>query len=522
MMKRIKIFDTTLRDGEQSPGASMSVEQKLKMAVALERLGVDRIEAGFPVSSPLQFQAVQEIAAALKKSTVVALARCVESDIDAACKALQPAKNKMLHIFLATSPIHRDTKLKMSKEQVLAKIAALLEYASQYCSLIEFSAEDASRTEPDFLLEVIRTAIAHGAKTINIPDTVGYALPSEFGELIKMIVAVIPEIKDIDLSVHCHNDLGLAVANSLAAVQNGATQVEVTLNGIGERAGNCSLEELVMTLNVRQDMLKLNTGIKAELLYSASRLLMAMTGLIIPRNKPVFGDNAFAHESGIHQDGVIKNRDTYEIMRPQSIGRSLETLVMGRHSGKHAFKKKLEQYGVHLNAEQFERAFQQFTILADKKKEVYDEDIFEIAATILGRVTPGFQLIYFHAFTGNSILPTATVKIRKEGEDLLASSTGDGPVDALFQAIEAAVKIQCKLREYTIQAIGSGQDAQGHVNLRLEIAGQEYTGRHSSPDIIEASATAFINAVNRYCLSISTNEWLPRVVYSQWPIDELI
>jgi 2-isopropylmalate synthase len=455
---------------------------------------------------------------------VVALARCVEGDIDAACQALQPAKNKLLHIFLATSPIHRAAKLKMSKEEVLARIAAMLDYALQHCDCIEFSAEDASRTEPDFLIDVVRTAVAHGARTINIPDTVGYALPFEFGELVKMIVAEVPEIQDkqVDLSVHCHNDLGLAVANSLAALQNGASQVEVTLNGIGERAGNCSLEELVMTLHVRRDMLKLTTGVKTELLYSASRLLMAMTGLIIPRNKPVFGDNAFAHESGIHQDGVIKDRSTYEIMHPENIGRSLETLVMGRHSGKHAFKKKLEQYGVQLNAEQFEKAFGQFTILADKKKEVYDEDIFQIAATILGRITPGFQLIYFHAFTGNSILPNATVKIRKEGEDLLASSTGDGPVDALFQAIEAAIKIQCQLKEYTIQAIGSGQDAQGHVSLRLEIAGQEYSGRHSSPDIIEASAVAFINAVNRYCLSTSGNEWLPRVLYSQWPIAELI
>jgi 2-isopropylmalate synthase len=505
--KPIVIFDTTLRDGEQSPGASMSVEQKVKMAAALEQLGVNRIEAGFPVSSPVQFEAVKRIGASLKKAAAVALARCVQKDIDAARDSLENVPNKMLHLFIATSPLHREHKLKLSKKQILETIAHHLTYARQFFHQIEFSAEDASRTEPEFLFEVIRTAIRHGARTINIPDTVGYAVPQEFSRLIESINGKVPEIEDVTLSVHCHNDLGLAVANSIAAVLSGAGQVEVTLNGIGERAGNCSLEELVMAINVRGDFLNFDTGIDTRLLYPTSRLLQTFTGLIIPRNKPVFGDNAFAHESGIHQHGVIKHSETYEIMKPEHIGRAPETLVMGRHSGKHSFKEKLEQYGIQLNGEQFENAFQKFTGVADKKKEVYDEDIFDIVAGILGRFSSGFRMTYFHAYTGNDTIPTATVKIRGGSEEYVASDTGDGPVDALFRSIDSAIGIRTRLKEYVIQAIGAGKDAQGQVKITVEIDGEEFLGRGTSTDILEASGLAHINAVNRFMLRNAANHF---------------
>jgi len=498
MSKPVKIFDTTLRDGEQSPGASMSVEQKLKMALALEKLGVDRIEAGFPVSSPVQFDAVRKIGDAVRRSTVVGLARMVKLDIDAVADALVRCPNKMLHVFIATSPLHREFKLKMSKEQILARIAQQMQYARRFFDQIEFSAEDASRTEPEFLFEVIRTAVRSGATTINIPDTVGYAVPAEFSGLIASIGREVPEIEGVDLSVHCHNDLGLAVANSLASLVSGAAQVEVTLNGIGERAGNCSLEELVMVLNVRKDLLNFSTGINTHLLYPTSQLLQKITGLIIPRNKPIFGDNAFSHESGIHQDGVIKHRETYEIMNPKHIGRSSETLIMGRHSGKHSFKEKLEQYGMQLDQEQFESAFKLFTEIADRKKEVFDEDIFGIVSTVLGQLPSGYRLDYFHTYTGNAIIPTATVKLLNGEEELIASETGDGPVDALFRAIDAATGLKTRLREYIVQAIGSGKDAQGQVKLSLEIGGVEFVGRGTSTDIVQASGMAHLNAVNRY------------------------
>ncbi len=497
MDKVIKIFDTTLRDGEQSPGASMTVEQKVKMALALDRLGVNRIEAGFPVSSPVQFEAVSRIGASLKSAAPVALARCVKKDIDSAYEALANNGNRMLHVFIATSPLHREFKLKLSKEKIVERIAETLDYARPYFSQIEFSAEDASRTEPDFLYRVIRTAIRHGAGVINIPDTVGFAVPGEFGDLIGNIVRHVPEVADVDLSVHCHNDLGLAVANSIAAVAKGADQVEVTLNGIGERAGNCALEELVMALNVRKGLLGFHTSVNTKLLYPTSQLLQNITGLIVPRNKPIFGDNAFAHESGIHQDGVIKHRETYEIMNPENIGRTAETLVMGRHSGKHSFKEKLEAYSIKLSEEQFELAFKEFTHIADRKKEVYDEDIFTIVASILGRFNLGYRLLHFQANTGSGTIPTATVKISRGKEETVGSAPGDGPVDALFQAVDSALGIQTRLKEYIIQAVGAGKDAQGMVKLLIEIDGQEYQGRGTSTDIVEASALAHLNAVNR-------------------------
>jgi len=499
---RIKLFDTTLRDGEQSPGAAMTVEQKVEMAMALERLGIDHIEAGFPVSSPAQFEATRRIADTLKDATVVALARLVESDIDSAFEALSESRNKMLHVFIATSPVHREYKLKTGKEELLETISEKLTYARKYFERIEFSPEDASRTERSFLIDVIRTAIGAGATTVNIPDTVGFAIPTEFGDLIAFLRENIPEFKarSVDLSVHCHNDLGLAVSNSLAAIQNGANQVEVTVNGIGERAGNCSLEELVMALKVRSDIFACRTGVNPRLLYPTSKLLQYITGFVIAKNKPIFGDNVFSHESGIHQDGVLKNPATYEIMDPEEIGRTTETLIMGRHSGKHSFRKKLQQYGISLPKDQFERAFSKFMHIADAKKEVFDEDIFNIIASILGSYPQGYQLNYFHVYTGNTLLPTAAVKIKNSKKEYVSSATGDGPIDALFRAIDSALGLRPKLREYMVNAIASGKDAQGQVKVTMELDGKQFVGRGTSTDITEASALAYINALNRHFL----------------------
>ncbi len=507
MSKYVKIFDTTLRDGEQSPGASMTLEQKVEMAEALENLGVDIIEAGFPVSSKVQFEAVRRIATLLKRATVVGLARCVKIDIDATRDALQDAKYPMLHLFIATSPLHREYKLKKDRSQVLKTLAENLDYARQFFDRIEFSPEDASRTEEDFLLEVIETAINHGATTINIPDTVGYAMPDEFGALIELIKTKIPEIRDgkVDLSVHCHNDLGLALANSMSAVLHGANQVEVTLNGIGERAGNCALEELVMGLEVRRDIYNVDTHIKKEFLYPTGKLLQNLTGLLFQRNKPIFGDNVFTHESGIHQHGVLAHRETYEIMNPTAIGRNSESLIMGRHSGSHALKKKLQQYNINLTEEQFNKVFERFSEIADKKKEVYDEDLFSIVSTVLGGTIDGYRLLYFHVYTGNNLIPTATIKLQDRDGEKIVSATGDGPVDAMFNAIDQGCGITSSLEEYIIQAVGSGKDAQGQVKLMLKINDQLHGGKASSTDIIEASALAYLNAVNRYVLKKLNN-----------------
>src|SRR6056297_3248879 len=502
MERYIKIFDTTLRDGEQSPGASMTLDQKVEMAEALESLGVDVIEAGFPVSSKVQFEAVRRIAGSLKKATVVGLSRCVKKDIDVTYEAVKDAAHPMLHLFIATSPLHREYKLKKDRSQVLESIASHLDYARQYFEKIEFSPEDASRTENDFLLEVIKTAIAHGATTVNIPDTVGFAMPDEFGSLIEWLVAHVPEFQDgtVDLSVHCHNDLGLAAANSLAAVKAGATQVEVTLNGIGERAGNCALEELVMGLEVRRDLYNVSTHINKEYLYPTGKLLQNLTGLLFQRNKPIFGDNVFTHESGIHQHGVLAHRETYEIMNPNTIGRHSESLVMGRHSGKHALQEKLRQYNIRLTEEQFQKVFERLAVIADKKKEVYDEDLFSIVSNVLGGMIDGYRMRYFHVYTGNTLIPPATSKLKEKDDEYVATATGDGPVDAMFNAIDECCDIKTKLEEYIIQAVGSGKDAQGQVKLMLDIEGELFAGKASSTDIIEASALAYLNAVNRYVL----------------------
>ena len=499
MTRKITIFDTTLRDGEQSPGASMTVEQKIEMAEAIDRLGVNRIEAGFPVSSPVQFDAVKRIGAAVKNATVVGLARCKKIDIDAVRDSLADCSNKMIHVFIATSPLHMKHKLRMSEDEVLSSISEHVGYArEQGFELIEFSPEDASRSEWGFMVKALKAAVAAGANTLNIPDTVGYAMPDEYGDQMARLKKAIPELGDtVKLSAHCHNDLGLALANSLAAVRAGADQVEVTLNGIGERAGNAALEELVMSLRVRKDIWDVETDVKSEYLYPTSKLLQNITGLVTPRNKPIFGDNVFSHESGIHQDGVLKHRETYEIMNPDHIGRNRETLVMGRHSGKHALKEKLEQYNIILHGDQMDSLYKKFIVIADKKKEVYDEDLFTLVSEVLGDLPAGWRLETFQTWTGNKVIPSATVQMKKGEGICLGTQAGDGPIDAVFKSIDQCTGTSGRLTEYVIQAVGSGKDAQGQVKLQVNFGGVLVDGKASSTDIIEASALAYINALNR-------------------------
>lgn len=500
-MDMIRIFDTTLRDGEQSPGASMNLHQKLEIAKALERLGVDVIEAGFPVSSKIQYDAVYAIAEQVTTPYIAGLARCVQKDIDAVYESTKPSKKRMLHIFLATSPIHMQYKLKKTPDEVIKTIEESIIYSRKLFDHIEFSPEDGSRTEYDFLVKVVKTAIKHGATSINIPDTVGYALPFEFGELIAKLIKDVPQFKDksVYLSVHCHNDLGLANANAVSAVASGATQVEATINGIGERAGNTAIEEFVMTLNTRKDLVDKKTNIRTELLYPTSKLLTHLTGLVLARNKPIVGENAFMHESGIHQDGVIKNKQTYEIMNPSMIGRDSETLVLGRHSGMHGFKTQLEKMGIVFDdKEQFDKAFQRFSELADRKKEVYDDDLLAILSDMIDRIPEGYILDYHNVNSGNTIIPTATVRLKKGDETFNSASTGDGPIDAIFKSIDEITGIQTKLKEYIVRGVSSGKDAQGEVQLSLDINDKNYNGRGSSTDVIEASAKAYLNAINKF------------------------
>lgn len=498
-MDTIRIFDTTLRDGEQSPGASMTPQQKFEIAKALEKIGVDVIEAGFPISSKAQFDAVKMIADQIKKPYIAGLARCVKKDVDAVYESTKSSKNRMLHIFIATSPIHMEFKLKKTPAQVLKTVEEMMQYSSKYFDQIEFSAEDASRSEYKFLVEVVNVAIKNGATSINIPDTVGYAIPEQFGELIAKLKKDILEFSDnVYLSVHCHNDLGLANANAISAVINGATQVEATINGIGERAGNTAMEEFVMALNTRKDFINKKTNIKTELIYPTSKLLTHLTGLVPARNKPIIGDNVFIHESGIHQDGVIKHRQTYEIMKPKDIGRDSETLVLGRHSGMHGFKARLKKLGIDLkNEKDMQTAFERFSKLADRKKEVYDDDLFVILSDMVGKIQKGYSLEYHNINSGNTIIPTATIKIKKGEKMFEAACTGDGPVDAIFRAIDMITSVNTKLVEYIVQGVSSGKDAQGEVKLALEIKDKIYNGRGSSTDIVEASAKAYLNAVNK-------------------------
>jgi 2-isopropylmalate synthase len=495
----VRIFDTTLRDGEQSPGASMNLAEKLEMARALAAMGVDIIEAGFPIASVGDFESVRAIATEITGSIVCGLARCNDRDIDRAWEAIQYAQQPRIHVFLATSAIHREHKLRMTPSQIIERAVWSVRRAKSYCSDIEFSPEDAARTEPEFLCEVVEAAIEAGATTVNIPDTVGYAMPSQYAAVIRLLKERVPNIGRVIISTHCHDDLGLAVANSLAGVEAGARQVECTINGIGERAGNAALEEIVMALKTRHDHFGLRTGIKSERLYPVSRMLSSITGLAVQRNKAIVGRNAFAHESGIHQDGMLKERSTYEIMRPEDVGVPRTDLVLGKHSGRHALRERVAELGYTLTEEQFETLFHDFKALADKKKEVYDDDLAVLIERYLGEVPAPWQLISLHTTAGSSVLPTATVAIRRpDGEVVRDAAIGDGPVDAIFKAVERVTGVHANLREFVVRSVTQGKDAQGEVTLELEVESDDrsFRGRAASTDIIEASALAYLNAVN--------------------------
>lgn len=498
-MKRIIIFDTTLRDGEQSPGASLDMQKKLEIAHQLARLGVDVIEAGFPISSPGDFQAVKTVAAQVKGPIICGLARAIKKDIDIAFRAVVPARRKRIHVFLATSKIHMKYKLKKAKEEILRQAVESVQYARKLVEDVEFSPEDASRTEKEFLFRAVEAAIAAGATTINIPDTVGYAIPEEFGQLLKEIKENVSNVEKAILSIHCHNDLGLAVANSLAAVENGAEQVECTINGLGERAGNASLEEIVMALRTRRDFLKKTTNISTKEIYRTSRLVSKLTGIVVQPNKAIVGHNAFRHEAGIHQDGILKRRTTYEIMRPQDIGLEETTrLVLGKHSGRHAFSERLKKLGFHLSPAQIDKLFfERFKRLADKKKEIFDEDLIALVEEEL-TVTPKiWQLVSLEVTSGNKIVPTATIKLQSKRKTFTQSSFGDGPVDACYKAIDKITGIKGKLLDYSIQAVTRGKDALGEVRLTVKAKNREISGRSASTDIIEASAKAYLDAINK-------------------------
>ncbi len=500
MAERIIIFDTTLRDGEQSPGASMNKAEKLSLARQLEKLKVDVIEAGFPITSQGDFEAVSLISKEVRGLTVAALARAEKVDIDRAWGAIKGAADPRIHIVIATSDLHLQYKLKKTRSEVLEIIQRAVSHARRYTSNIEFSAEDASRTDPSFLARAAQTAIKAGATTINIPDTVGYALPEEFGELIRTVREKVSDDGRVVWSVHCHNDLGLAVANSLAAIHNGARQVEVTINGIGERAGNTSLEELVMAIHTRKDRMPYTTKIEKKQIYSASRLVSRITGLVVQANKAVVGANAFAHESGIHQDGVLKKRTTYEILTPKDIGLDKSILVLGKHSGRHAFQDRLKDMGYVLNQEDMQKVFDRFKELADKKKEVVNEDIEALIADEILMIPDTFKLIYLSVISGNMAVPTATVKIEVNGEIIQKAGFGVGPIDATFNTINKIIRTRTKvgkLLSFSVNAITGGMDAQGQVNVRLEQGGKIVLGKGSDSDIITASAKAYLNALNR-------------------------
>jgi 2-isopropylmalate synthase len=497
-MERVYVFDTTLRDGEQSPGAAMSLEQKYELAVQLARLGVDVIEAGFPISSPHQFEACKYISQRIKGPTIAVLSRALDKDIDSAFEAVKSAEKPRIHTFIATSPLHMKHKLGKDPETVLQMALHAVTYARNKVPEVEFSPEDATRSELDFLCRILEKVIDAGARIINIPDTVGYSIPEEFGRFIRAIKEGVPNIDKAVISVHCHNDLGLGVANTLAGVQNGARQVEVTLNGIGERAGNSSLEEFVMSLFVRKDMLPFTTNINTNQLYNSCKLLSGMIGFPIPRNKPIIGENAFAHEAGIHQDGVLKKRETYEIMTPESVGREMSKIVLGRHSGLHGFKTRLSELGLELKEAELKTAYDRFLEIADRKKEVYDDDLFIIVSEQIEKGTQAFILDYFSIQSGNKVVPTAAVKVNIDGILVEEAATGDGPVDAIFKAIDRVTKIKTKLTEFTVQAVTPEKSAMGEVSVSIQIDKGIYVGRGASTDILEASAKAYINALNRY------------------------
>ncbi len=500
--REIKIFDTTLRDGEQSPGASMNLVEKLKVAQALADLGVDIIEAGFPIASPGDFESVSEIAQKVRGATICGLARCNNADIDRAWEALRHAELPRIHVFLATSAIHRELKLKMSPDQIIEAAVAGVQRAAQYCDDVEFSPEDAARTEIDFLCQVVEAVIQAGATTVNIPDTVGYATPKHMGDVIRSLVERVPNIDDAVISVHCHDDLGLAVANSLAAVENGAGQIECTINGIGERAGNCSLEEAVMALRTRNDYYKADTKINAERLVPTSRLVSNVTGLHVQRNKAIVGRNAFAHEAGIHQDGMLKDRSTYEIMRPEDVGFEKTDLVLGKHSGRAALADRARALGYHLTGDQLQAVFSSFKELADKKKEIYDGDLVALITQHIGGIAEReWELDSFTITSGTGVTPRVTITLRHGTESYTEEhSDGDGPIDAAFLATEKITGLKLCCKDFQVRSATIGHDALGEVSLEIEWGGQLFHGVGVSTDTVEATILAMLNVVNLIAL----------------------
>lgn len=495
--KRIRIFDTTLRDGEQSPGCSMNLQEKLEMARSLEKLGVDVIEAGFAISSPDDFKAVQAISRTVQNCKVASLSRALPEDIDRAWEAVKEAKHPVIHTFLATSDIHMQYKLEMTREQVLDQIDRMVRRAKGYCPDIEFSAEDASRSDREFLAQCFTAAVRAGATVLNVPDTVGYATPQEMYDLIHYLKENVEGIDGVDISVHCHNDLGLGVANSLASIAAGATQIECTVNGIGERAGNASLEEIAMALRTRADYYGAGAGIDSTQIYRTSKLLSSIIGVPIAPTKPIVGANAFAHEAGIHQHGVLKNTLTYEIMTPESVGIPQNRMVLGKHSGKHAFADRLSSLGYDLTKEELEAAFQRFKDLADKKKTVSDKDLEALVTEQKVSDKSTFCLESFVVNSGTNISATAAVKLSVGGEEVEEVAAAPGPIDAAFSAINKITHTDAKLANYSIQAVGEGEDALGEVIVKLLHDGEEYTGRGLSTDIIEASIRAYVNGMDK-------------------------
>ncbi|WP_028612081.1 2-isopropylmalate synthase [Paenibacillus harenae] len=497
-MRKIYIFDTTLRDGEQSPGVNLNTKEKVEIALQLEKLGVDRIEAGFPAASPGDLAAVNAVARAVKDATIIGLSRSREQDIDAVREALTGAQDPCIHLFLATSPIHRKHKLRMEKEQVLETAERAIRYAKQYFDKIEFSPEDAGRTELDFLCEVTDMAIKAGATVVNIPDTVGYMNPQEFGNIFKMLKENVPNIETIQLSAHCHDDLGMATANALAAILNGADQVEGTINGIGERAGNTAIEEIAMALATRPDFFGAQTTLNLKEIAKTSRLVSRLTGMVVPGNKAIVGANAFAHESGIHQDGMLKEKTTYEIISPDVIGLKESKLVLGKHSGRHAFREKLIDLGYELDDEALNEAFAKFKDLADRKKTVSDEDIRAMLEEKLIDTPEVFTLEAIQVNYGNQSTPSASVRIRKaDGDTAQEAAIGNGSVDAIYNAIDKVTQESVELEDYSIKSVSQGKDAQGEVHVVLKQDEVSAQGRGLSTDILEASARAYIDALNR-------------------------
>lgn len=510
-MKEIKIFDTTLRDGEQSPGCSMNIEEKVEVAKQLEKLGVDVIEAGFAIASDGDFKAIQEISKVIKKATVASLARATKMDIDRAYEAVKEANYPRIHTFIATSDLHLEYKLKKTKDQIIEITRQMVTYAKSLCDDVEFSCEDATRSNRFFMVNVIEAAIECGATTINIPDTVGYTTPKEYYDLITYIKNNTKGIEQVCISVHCHNDLGLAVANSMAAIEAGADQVECTVNGLGERAGNAALEEIVMGLKTRVDYYDYDTGVNTQEIVKTSELVSYITGVKVQPNKAIVGKNAFAHESGIHQHGVLNNKETYEIMTPESVGLKKNNLILGKHSGKHAFKDKLECLGYNLTPIELEKAFIEFKDLLDKKKKVYDTDI---VAIVRNETIPYDEIISLEDFniSSNKSVTTAAVKLKIDDECFESVEIGDGPVDASFRAIQRVIGVSIPLSKYQINGVTEGKDAQGETVVRAKYENLEYTGHGLSTDIIESSIEAYLSVINKIMKdSVIYNEMKERI-----------